>query len=101
MFLPLFWSYCLHCLQKVRSHTKAKGSNFHIINIWLLISIYKIVTVTPVYNLLIMGIYLILAIAYSNVTVLMIFFIDRNKQTKSKTCDCFATNLFAMLSNIK
>ncbi len=73
MFLPLFWSYCLHCLQKVRSHTKAKASNFHIINIWLLITIYKIVTVTPVYNLLIMG-YLILAIAYSNVTELMIFF---------------------------
>ncbi len=50
-FLPIFWSYCtlrLHCLQKVRSHTKAKYNNFHIINILLLITIYKIVTVTPV-----------------------------------------------------
>ncbi len=50
-FLPLFWGYCtlpLHFLQNVRSHTKAKDSNFHIINIWLLITIYKIVTVTPV-----------------------------------------------------
>ncbi len=32
---------------------------------------------------------------------LNVLFFDRNKQTKSKTCDRFATNLFAMLSNVK
>ncbi len=45
--LKLMYS-ALHCLKKVRSHTKAKDNNFHIINILLLITIYKIVLVTPV-----------------------------------------------------
>ncbi len=40
---------------------------------------------------------------HSNVTVLKVFiyFFDRNKQTKSKTYDRFATNVFAMLNNVK
>ncbi len=33
--------------------------------------------------------------------LLLLLFFDRNKQTKSKTRDRFATNLFAKLSNVK
>jgi len=34
--------------KKVKSHAKAKDSNFHIINIWLLITINKIILLTPI-----------------------------------------------------
>jgi len=48
-FDPNFEVTVLYCLQKVISHAKAKGSNFHIIDIWLLITINKIFIVTIVF----------------------------------------------------
>ncbi len=76
----LFLCLCIICKKwEVTPRQKAVTSTLSIFGCWS--PFYKIVIVTPVYNLVIRLSHM--AIAYSNVTVLLFIYFDRNKQTKS------------------